>query len=345
MGENTKIEWATHTFNPWIGCAKVSPGCQHCYAEALMDTRYGTVKWGIHGTRKRTSPANWRKPVAWNRRCGALGIRERVFCCSLADVFEDRPDLSPIRLDLFRLILATPHLDWLLLTKRPEKVMALIFQAIGQLEDGDAVATHPMSPEDSMLMAMLSAWYQGIPPTNVWVGTSVENQKEANKRIPELLAIPAEVRFLSMEPLLGPVDLVEAQAILPHVPAGGPKPLLIPGATIGWVIVGGESGQGARPMHPEWVTALRDQCEHFNIPFFFKQWGSWDQVVIPRSPFKSWEYVLLDVSGAQLPTPTWRQIRTVGSKPGLVAMHNTGKSHTGRFLVNRYHDAIPRYNV
>ena len=117
MGENSKIEWCNHTFNPWIGCQKVSPGCDHCYAEAMMDHRYGRVKWGPHGERKRTSPANWKNPLRWAKQ--ANGRRPRVFCASLADWLDNRVPRD-WRSDLGRLIEATPELDWLLLTKRPE---------------------------------------------------------------------------------------------------------------------------------------------------------------------------------------------------------------------------------
>lgn len=227
--ENSKIEWTDHTFNPWIGCTKVSDGCKHCYAEAQQDKRYGRVQWGPQGKRIRTAAANWRKPLKWDREAKAAGKRARVFCSSLADVFEEKPDQPEIdewRSDLFELISSTPNLDWLLLTKRPENVR--------------------------------KAWHwelMGYPP-NVWIGTSVENQEQADKRIPALLEIPAAVRFLSMEPLLGQVYIDQ----LPR---------------IDWVIVGGESGQNARPMHPYWARYIRNQCQAVGVPFFFKQWGEW----------------------------------------------------------------------
>lgn len=261
MTKNSKIEWTDHTFNPWIGCAKISDGCKNCYAEAMMDKRYGKVKWGVQGKRIRTSAANWKKPLEWNRQifvqcvmCGWRGnksghafcpvcgnaecrpVRARVFCASLADVFEDkldqRKEIQHWRFDLFRLIDSTPSLDWLLLTKRPENVMDML--------------RHD--------------WADQLP-SNVWIGTSVENQEQADTRIPELLKIPASVRFLSMEPLLGEVDLISSHFGL------------LPG--IHWVIVGGESGANARPMHPAWVRSIRDQCMTARVPFFFKQWGEW----------------------------------------------------------------------
>ena len=242
----TKIEWADYTFNPWIGCSKVSDGCKHCYAEAQADHRWGKVKWGAEGKRIRTSDANWKKTLKWNREAKRLGVRYRVFCASLADVFEDKadqPEMNDWRRDLFQLIIETPYLNWLLLTKRPENVCHMIEQATGF--------------SDAMM------WI----PDNVWFGTSVENQKQADNRIPELLNIPSEVHFLSCEPLLGPVDLTDAFNAYGRVWSPYHN-------VIDWVIAGGESGRrNARPMHPDWIRSIRDQCQKIKIPFFFKQWG------------------------------------------------------------------------
>ncbi|WP_143292922.1 DUF5131 family protein, partial [Burkholderia pseudomallei] len=176
MSENSKIEWCDHTFNPWEGCQKVGPGCDHCYAEA-RNARFsgGTaVNWGPGAPQRRTSPANWRKPMKWNRD-GAFyaihGHRQRVFCASLADVFDNTVDPA-WRADLFRLIADTPNLDWLLLTKRIGNVAAMLREiGIDRL------------------------------PDNVWIGATIVNQEEADRDIPKLLAVPARVRFLSMEPL------------------------------------------------------------------------------------------------------------------------------------------------
>lgn len=268
MGEQTKIAWCDHTFNPFIGCAKVSPGCANCYAEELMDTRYGRVQWGVNGTRVRTSDSNWKKPYQWNRKAQEEGVRKRVFCASLADVFEDRPELVPWRADLFAMIDATPNLDWLLLTKRPENIKRL--WPFGWYEDKGGPFTWP----------------------NVWIGTSVENQEQADKRIPYLLRIPASVRFLSMEPLLGPVDLPTPHVLgMHHYMTTGHQVLfgsalgqraecvqcrkVWTGVGVDWIIVGGESGRNARPMHPDWARSIRDQCQAAGVPFFFKQWGEW----------------------------------------------------------------------
>lgn len=244
MGANSSIEWTHHTFNPWIGCTHVSPGCVHCYAETMMDQRYGKVEWGKGKARMRTSAANWRKPFTWNKQAAKEGISYRVFCSSLADVFDPEVDYT-WRRDLFEVIERTPYLDWLLLTKRPEHVNQMIERATGRYS---------------------YAWLTNYP--NVWVGTSVEDQRRADERIPHLLNIPAKVRFLSCEPLLGPVDLS-------HIANLGRDAISLADRLIHWVIAGGESGHGARPMHPQWVRSLRDQCQTAGVAFHFKQWGEY----------------------------------------------------------------------
>jgi protein gp37 len=253
MGENSKIEWTHHTFNPWIGCAKVSAGCKNCYAETLMDQRYGRVKWGVNGTRSRTGPDNWRKPLQWNKAAQAAGERHRVFCASLADVFEDRPELVQWRDELLRLIDVTPHLDWLLLTKRPENIGRMMVE-VKNLRIRE----------------------------NIWLGTSVEDQATANQRIPHLLAAQhlARFTFLSMEPLLAPVDIgpfLTREHLFAALP-GFKDPL----GGIKWVIAGGESGHDARPVHPSWIRFIRDKCEAAKVPFLFKQWGEWAPIDQPH---------------------------------------------------------------
>jgi len=250
MAETSKIEWTDATFNPWVGCTKISPACDHCYAEGWAKRAGNPELW--QGERRRTSAVNWRMPVKLNALAVTEGRRLRVFCASLADVFDNQVP-ADWREDLWALIRATPMLDWQLLTKRP--------QNIGK-----------MLPAD---------WGQGWP--NVWLGTTVENQAEADRRIPHLLATPAAVRFLSCEPLLGPVDLRHMdQDIFDAVGDAltgkwrwrdGPTRQETP--RINWVIAGGESGPGARPMHPDWARSLRDQCAAAGVAFHFKQWGEW----------------------------------------------------------------------
>lgn len=233
MGENSKIEWTRHTFNPWIGCQKVGPGCDHCYAETLMDNRLGQVEWGPHGARKRTSVANWRKPLAWDRAAAAAGERHRVFCASLADVFDNHGSItSGWRGDLWHLIARTPHLDWMLLTKRPGNIRDMLPDGYGA-----------------------PAWGDGWP--NVWLGCTITSREEMLRDGPKLARLDARVRFWSVEPLLGDLGDVPSD-LMPDL-----------------VIVGGESGPGARPMHPAWVRSLRDQCVAAGVSFFLKQWGEW----------------------------------------------------------------------
>jgi protein gp37 len=225
MAETSKIEWTDSTFNPWIGCTKVSPGCQHCYAE-LYSKRHGWAPWGRGKQRQHTGKDLWKQPIKWNQEAAQAGKRRRVFCASLADVFDaEVPD--EWREELWALIRKTPYLDWLILTKRPENFREML-------------------PND---------WGDGWP--NVCLMTSVEDQLRTG-RIVHLIATPAKYRALSIEPLLGPVKL---------------KPEWL--ANLNWIIAGGESMGGARPMHPQWVRDLRDQCATANVRFFFKQWGCW----------------------------------------------------------------------
>ena len=225
MATTTKIAWCDHTFNYWIGCSRISPGCLHCYAETF-EGRWKRVDWGRGQPRYLVKDHSG--PWRWDRRAANEGRRRRVFTSSLSDVLD--PEVDPAwRVELCEMIERTPHLDWLILTKRIEFAKTLF----------------------------PSHWLNGSWPANAWMGTSVENQDCANTRIPELIDLPAPVKFLSAEPLLGPVD----------ISAG------IPG--IDWVIVGGESGHGARPMNPLWVRSLMEQCDTAGVAFFFKQWGAY----------------------------------------------------------------------
>jgi len=236
----TKIGWCStklhdgtvipgYTFNPWVGCCKVSAGCKNCYAEAMQTPKKRWANaWGPPGKsdRVRTSDAYWKKPIKWNRDAMETGVRRRVFCGSLMDVFEDNDDLLTWRSDLFGIIDQTPYLDWLLLTKRPENIQSL----------------WPWGYYDDQF-----SW------PNVWAGTSVENQETANKRIPPLLEIPAAVRFLSVEPLLGDISIYKWIK------------------NIDWVIVGGESGRNRRTMAMYWMENICAQCNILGTPLFIKQ--------------------------------------------------------------------------
>lgn len=221
MAENSKISWTHHTFNPWVGCEKVSPACDRCYAERWA------IRGGHHelwqGRRRRTTENYWRGPLQWNARARKEGRRERVFCASLADVWDNQVPRE-WREDLFELIRATPWLDWLLLSKRI----------------GNAV---------TMLPADASRWQ------NVWLGATVANAKEFARDVPKLKALPAPIRFLSMEPLLGPMGKIDLDGI--H-----------------WVIVGGENAPHPRALNVNWAIEIRDQCLTQSVPFLFKQGSS-----------------------------------------------------------------------
>jgi protein gp37 len=265
--KNSHIEWTDHTFNPWEGCTKVSPGCAHCYAEARNQRFSGGANWGKGAPRRRTSEANWRQPIAWDKASAFAsehGVRRsRVFCASLADWLDDEVPIEWL-VDLLDLIRRTPNLDWLLLTKRPQNWRDRICRALAHVEGIDFETGDSWEGDaQTELGIWLNDWTAtdgtGIPD-NIWIGTTVEDQQRADERIPLLLQIPAKVRFLSCEPLLGPVDVLSGWAIR---------------GKVDWVICGGESGHGARPMHPDWARSLRDQCAAAGVPFFFKQWGEW----------------------------------------------------------------------
>jgi len=284
MGENSSIAWTDHTFNPWVGCFKVSEGCKNCYAETQMTRKPRWANtWGPPALTERlkTSESNWNKPLKWNRNifvecvCGWRGfafmlegyrkqkcpscertdlthkVRQRVFCSSLADVFEDNPQVEKWRELLWNLIDSTPNLDWLLLTKRPENILKL---------------SHPIF------------W------DNIWIGTSVENQAMADKRIPELCQAPAKIRFLSVEPMLEKMDIEwptpcgyycdDRVGHVDHSLAGH----------IHWVIVGGESGSSHRPFNWGWARGIRDQCKKSNVAFFMKQGAGKSQAHMPEIP-------------------------------------------------------------
>jgi len=271
MATASKIQWTDHTWNPWRGCTKVSDGCKFCYADTLSKRNPKTLGiWGRNGTRVIASDSAWRDPAKWNEwaargvcyHCGGRGefkhdgdlvgcadcqgtgsfgapYRARVFCASLADVGEGPEtmpdgswlDVQMARVRLSKLIMESESLDFLLLTKRPQN-MTKYFDA-----------------------AVLS---------RCWVGTSVENQEAADERIPHLLKVPAAVRFLSVEPMLGPVNIQSAINLMPWQIGGGD-------AELHWVIVGCESGGHAREMKTEWAQSIADQCRAASVAFFMKQ--------------------------------------------------------------------------
>jgi protein gp37 len=343
MAEQSKIEWTDHTFNPWEGCQKVAPECDNCYAEA-RDVRFtGGTHWGPKAPRRRTSAQNWSKPRRWNAQAEAFyathGRRQRVFCASLADVFDNAVDTS-WRDDLWALIRECDQLDWLLLTKRPQNIAKML-------------------PPD---------WGDGWP--HVWLGTSAGTQKTANQNIPHLLKAPAAVRFVSAEPLLGSIDFaavpkgtISKNITICFGALTGVDGLGHGGPRIDWVICGGESGPNARPMHPDWAKSLREQCQNAGTAFFFKQWGEWQ----PYSEHdESNGPALHDEAPAERPDETTRNrfdaicIDSDGTEYGLgekgqfpkapsgafagprpMPMHRIGKKAAGRSLEGREWNEVP----
>lgn len=244
MSRVTKISWCDATFNPWVGCSKVSPGCAHCYAE-IWGHRFG-VPWGPGQPRRRTSAANWRQPLRWNKQAIADGIRPRIFCSSLSDWLDDEVPATWLS-DLLALTSWTANLDWLLLTKRPESWQARLN------------AVYEDNPQ-SIGATVARDWLDGEKPQNILIGWTAEDQPHFDERTPHGFLIPAKTYFVSCEPLLGPIDL--------HL--GGIEE---PCQDIGWVICGGESGTDARFMSQTWARSLLDQCKAGYVAFWMKQLG------------------------------------------------------------------------
>lgn len=263
MGKQSGIAWTHHTFNPWWGCTKVEgrPACQHCYAERQAN-RFG-LWWGEGVERKTFGAKHWNEPYTWSRAAAKAGVRERVFCGSMCDLLD--PEVPATWRDpLWLMVESTPSLDWLLLTKRLE-----------------------LAPD-----LFPARWVRDGLPTNVWLGTTVETQAVANVEVPRLLEWRdrASVLWVSMEPLLGPVDLTalpwgevsQLDALLGESLSLESGCLVSQDApALDWVIVGGESGPLARPSASEWYRDLRDQCQQAGVPFFFKQHGEWVDVSHP----------------------------------------------------------------
>jgi protein gp37 len=361
MAEQTAISWTDATFNPWIGCTKVSPGCDHCYAARREDDRLHRVRWGAGQPRQRTKtwgdPVKWNKqpffecmgcrwrgpdratitidnppgfhpPVSWARGCPACRkpllkeARQRVFCASLADVFDNEVDVQ-WRVDLFRLIAATPNLDWLLLTKRIGNAWPMMLEVAKRCGGGEQ------------------------PMENVWLGATVVNQAEADRDIPRLLAVPARVRFLSIEPMLGAIQLprralgwkccVSGAHVKADMACGDCDPCI--GAVgepfVDWIIAGGESGPKARPAHPDWFRSLRDQCAAAGVPFHFKQWG---EFAPEGSARQRW---LVRADGAQREMATPEGVGFHAPRDGAAFMYRLGKAAAGRLLDGVEHNGFP----
>ena len=346
--KNTPIEWTDHTHNHWRGCTKVSDGCAHCYAEKGARRNPKVLgQWGPGKPRVLASLATRREPLRWNREAAeaieealhdfgseeyVAPPRPRVFSASYSDWLDPEVPAEWLA-GLLDLIHQTPNLDWQLLTKRPENWRGRIAAALHWKQVNEDLATI----EDAWLVD----WLRGNPPRHVWIGATVENQAMADRRIPHLLQIPAAIRFLSCEPLLGPVDLGDWIYLCPECDGNGcaSRKDCVNGYVnqgIDWVIAGGESGGPlSRPMHPDWPRSLRDQCADAGVPFFFKQWGD----LAPASPDTadtSREERFLDPYGNNLTGIPIDQLPS-----DSVLMDRLGKKAAGHLLDGHLHRQFP----
>jgi protein gp37 len=351
MSANSKIEWTDATWNPVRGCARVSDGCKNCYAERVA-ARFSGAGQPYEGLVRKTSQGpKWtgdvklataalRTPLSWAKP-------RRVFVNSMSDLFHESVSFDFIA-SVFAVMSVTTRHTYQILTKRPARMLEF-FQWIEEgkgVFDDDAISSRlpkdiPWVPHHhNTRRGGYDNCGPGYPYENVWIGVSVEDQRTAEERIPLLLRTPAAVRWISAEPLLGPIDLTILELpseynITPTVPGrinaltthDDDRYFQSPSA-LDWVVVGGESGHGARPMHPRWARSLREQCAVASVPFFFKQWGEWapgsnwpDDVAIPSGEKCSFDDPALDDNGS-----VWR----------------VGKKAAGRELDGRTHDDYPR---
>lgn len=330
MGD-TSIEWTDKTWNPVVGCQKISEGCRNCYAKTLHDKRHEAVKRGAALPMQYSEPfekiqlmperlgdpLKWRKP-------------QRVFVNSVSDLFHKDVPFEFID-QVFGVMAKAYWHTFQVLTKRPERmaeylshrtgpwnVLTRIIQAAQQFE----------WPKSRYAEINAGAGWDGFPYPNIHLGTSVENQQAADERIPHLLRVPAAVRFLSCEPLLGAVNLKSMTGC--KIPIEAERCDCFPSG-IHWVIVGGESGPGARPMHPDWARSLRDQCQSAGVPFFFKQWGEWS----PDAPVLSSDRTMKARPDGHVLSQSSMTI------PGTISLGRIGKKAAGRLLDGRTWDEFP----
>lgn len=373
MSDKTTIEWTNSTWNPVTGCTKVSPGCDNCYAETFAERFRGTP--GHHfenGFDVQLRPNKLYQPLHWRKG-------RRIFVNSMSDLFHKAVTDEYIT-QVFAVMALTPQHTYQILSKRPARMRALLndpdfWYRVGRFArhigyDYDQAANYLA---DGRNIYDTTVWEQLRFLPNTWIGASVEDQKRADLRVPALLETPAAVRFISAEPLLGPVDLSRWLGVeyMDSFDNYGPELFATladkvgPAGGLGWVIVGGESGHGARPMHPAWARSLRDQCEAADVPFLFKQWGEWGpapwSVRIPE-PAGGWKaadptWLAAEKAGAERLGAThdirpsghlykpnhkpWSLERDPdGDYPG--AIRRWGKKRAGRELDGRTWDQFPK---
>jgi len=342
----SKIEWTDKTWNPVVGCSKISDGCDNCYAERMacrlamipsapMEYTYVTNTWNEPIVQ---IPTRWtgrtamiaaalRKPLHWRKP-------RRVFVCSMGDLFHESVPWAWIH-RIMLTITRCPQHTFQILTKRPDRMAEYFTRLAG--DPVFCVEAEKALGWDGKGHAMVMTYRGGGHLPNVWLGVTCENQQTADERIPHLLRCPASVRFVSVEPMLGPVEM-EQYLCDDHYTGdliNGPCVHL---PSIDWVICGGESGPGARPMHPDWARSLRDQCADAGVPFMFKQWGEW-------APLR-WQGNE-SVAGDLLCFPDGQMVKLMtsrllaGNMKGVELLRRVGKKRAGRLLDGVGHDGYP----
>jgi protein gp37 len=303
VGKNSSIEWCDHTWSPWVGCQKLSPACDNCYAEAINRRFNHGENWGPHAPRRLT--ADWELPERWNAQAERAGVAPKVFP-SMCDPFDNAVSREWFE-RFFELIRRTPHLTWLLLTKRPQNIIRMVRRHGAIAGNGTRYL-----------------------PDNAWLGATCEDQKRVDQNLPALHEtreqLGARTLFASFEPLLEAVDL---------------QPHLARGLRLDWALCGGESGHRARPMHPAWARGLRDQCHAGGIKFFFKQWGSHVAGELAEHPTASNESTAWRVDGrgerwhdpqeSDKPRAEWVPVKFI----------KVSKKSAGRLLDGRLHHEFP----
>ncbi|PRY35290.1 DUF5131 family protein [Umezawaea tangerina] len=362
---DTTISWTDKTWNPVTGCDRVSAGCDNCYALGLAKRLKGMelqriaagkldpakAKYQTDGDPRTSGPgfgvamheAALTTPLGWRHP-------QKVFVNSMSDLFHTKIEDTFIA-KVFATMLATPRHTYQVLTKRPPRMRALLRQEwfwLAVVEEARQLVGPLMAFEELGTDGPGSGWFL----SNVWLGTSAEDQRSADIRVPALLGTPAAVRYLSCEPLIGPIDLAgpvvnghrpKLTYWLTGRPSWGPaeqepsgvelRPLTL-GPRIDWVIAGGESGPGARPMHPAWARSLRDQCADADVAFHFKQWGEWAPTEVAATERSAANALYIERDGATRPAAR-------GARSDAVTVQRTGTKTTGRRLDGRVHDAFP----
>ncbi|MCK1501533.1 phage Gp37/Gp68 family protein [Bradyrhizobium sp. 188] len=316
MADHSNIEWTDATWNPITGCSVLSPGCTRCYAMKLAGTRLRNHPSRAGLTRESKTGPVWNGQVRFNEQWLTQPLEwkrpRKIFVCAHGDLFhENVPDEWIDR--VFAVMASAPQHEYQVLTKRAHRMRRYVDDALGRV-----ISTQDRDKD-----------WPGWPLPNVWLGVSAERQKEADERIPELLATPAAQRFISAEPLLGPLELALSWISYGYATT--------PDRPLDWVIVGGESGQDARPMHPSWARLLRDQCAEYRVPFFFKQWGSWKPSSPEEAignPYSGW---LAHQGGVD------RLVRREELYPdaGAAFVERVGKGSAGRLLDGLEHNGMP----